>query len=109
MTTNIKFETESKPLVLSLLKTAENNGSILVLTDNDNDHMVIATLMPKTFLGTITQAISDELCLNDDDQITDIELCYRKHNYSIECKCSCVIDGEEEEREYNINATYLYK
>lgn len=105
MTTKIKATKQ----VVCFLKTAEKRGNILVLTDNDNEDMLIAALMPKTFLGTITQAISDELCLNDDDQITDIELCYRKHNYSIECKCSCVIDGQEEEREFNIQTACLYK
>lgn len=110
MATNITFKEDSKEAILKLASTSAKNKSIFVLVDVDDSYnKVVAALNPKTFLGTLVQSISDELCLNDDDELKTILLKFQKHDYSIECECTCVIDAEEETRNFNITPTSFYK
>lgn len=109
MTTKITFDAESKDAILRLANATAKQENIFVLLDTENDDMVIAAMQPKTFLGTIADAIKAEIAITDTDEVGKIHMIFRNHDYSIECQCDCVIDGEETKREFSITMASMYK
>ena len=99
----ITFEEESKEVIANYIK---GRKTMLVLVDNDSNN-VCAILNGKTFLDKLPTAIGEEIAV-DDMQIDNIHLTFIKHNYSIECKCKTIEDGEEQEREYTITTALVY-